>query len=100
MGRGLTDWRRSLEFTSNGIGAQRSDRRLLSAGSVDVSSMLYAMDEDDLLLIQDLVDDPVVAATGRVQAFEFTDEWLAETFRVVCDGAKNGRKCSFANLLR
>ncbi len=39
------------------------------AGAVDVSPVLDTVDQDHRLVFEDLVDDPVVAASGGVQSF-------------------------------
>jgi hypothetical protein len=41
-----------------------------------------------VLVLEDLVDDPVVATPRRPQAFEFAEEWLAESSGAVGDGSQ------------
>jgi hypothetical protein len=42
-----------------------------------MASMLHAVDQDDALSLEDLIDDPIVAAPGRVQSFELPKQRLA-----------------------
>ena len=61
--------------------------------------MLNAVDEDDFLSLQDLVDDAVVATSGRPEAFEFSEEWLAEPLRIVGDRPQDRLERSGPHLL-
>ena len=62
-------------------------RELLSS-AVDVSPMLNPMDYDDLFVLEDLVDDPVVATTGRSQAFELAEQWFTEPSWILGNGSE------------
>lgn len=67
---------------------------------IDVPPMLHSVDEYDLFGLEDLVDDPVVAASRRVQPFEFSKQRLAQTSRVPGDWAENCCEGRFSHLLR
>ena len=66
---------------------------------VGVPSMLYAMDQDDLVVLDDLIDDPVVPSPSRVQSFELSQQGLPQPVRVVCDWAENRCECCLSYLL-
>ncbi len=69
-----------------------------SAGAVDVSAVLDAVDQNDLVIRENLVDDAVIAATGGMQAFEFANQRLAEPLRVLGDCLNDRRQRSLSNL--
>jgi len=50
--------------------------------------MQHPVDQDDVLLLEDLVDDPVVATPGRPKTFEFSQERLAEPPRMSAIGPR------------
>lgn len=52
--------------------------------------MLDAVDDNNLVFFEDLVDDPVVAATGHSQPFELAEQRLAESPRILCDRSEQG----------
>ncbi len=62
--------------------------------------MLHAVDQNDLLVFEDLVDDAVVTAPRRPKALEFTNQRLAESVRILSDRSEDGLQCSVAHLLR
>jgi hypothetical protein len=72
------------------------DCPLRSARSVDIPAMLYPVDDHDLAVVVDLIDDSVVAAPGRVQSLEFTQERLSGAAGVHRDGPEDrlDRRCS------
>jgi len=61
--------------------------------------MLNAVDQDDLVVLDDLIDDPVVPASSRVQSLELSYKWLPQPVRVVCDWAENCCECCFSHVL-
>ena len=50
-------------------------------------------------IFPDLVDDPVVTAPCRVEAFEFANQRLPEPLGVLSDGPEDGREGSIADFL-
>jgi hypothetical protein len=58
------------------------------------------MDQNDLVIFGDLVDNAVVTAARRPETLEFTDEWLAESVRVLSDRTEDGLQRGMAHLLR
>ena len=70
-----------------------------SARSVHLSTVLYSVDEHDLLVFEDLVDDAVIAASCRPEILQFAYERFAEPLRVVCDRPKDGLQCRLAHLV-
>ena len=50
--------------------------------------MLHAVDQHDVGVVIDLVDDPMVTASSRPQPRELADEWLADSARVLGEGAE------------
>jgi len=61
---------------------------------------LHAVDQNDLVIFEDLVDDAVAATSRRPETLEISDERLAEPVRVVSDRTENGFQCSVPYLLR
>jgi len=51
--------------------------------------MLHTVDDDDLVGLDDLVDDPVIASAGGAEAFELAEEGLAEPLRVGGDRSQD-----------
>ena len=70
------------------------------ARPVRVSAMLHMVDQNDLVVLEHLVDDAVVATSRRPQALEFTDQWLSEAVRVVSDRSEDGLQCSVSHFVR
>jgi hypothetical protein len=62
--------------------------------------VLYPVDQDDSLVLEDLVDDPVVAAPGGMQSLEFPEQWLSETLWVLRFRTQDRRKSGLSCLLR
>jgi hypothetical protein len=60
--------------------------------------MLHAVDEHDLLVLEDLIDDSIVAPPGRVQSFEFSKERFPQALWVLCDGPENRCECCRSQL--
>jgi hypothetical protein len=71
-----------------------------STRPVHVPAVLHAVDQNNLLVFEDLVDDSVVATSRRPQALEFTNEWLAEPVRVLGDRTEDGLQRGDTHLLR
>lgn len=69
------------------------------AGSVDVTSVLDSMDQDDPLVLDDLLDNPVVAPPGRVENLEFAEKRFPKSMRISSDRSENccGRPRSCIN---
>ena len=61
--------------------------------------MLHAVDQNDLIVCEDLIDDAIVAAPRRPKAVEFTAQWLAEPTRVAGDRFEDGLQGSVPYLL-
>jgi hypothetical protein len=61
--------------------------------------MLHAVDQDGLFVLEDLIDDSIVAPSGRVQSFEFSEQRFPEALWVLCDGSENRCECCFPHLL-
>jgi hypothetical protein len=62
--------------------------------------MLHAMDQNDLFVFDDLIDDSVVATSGRVQTFQLPKERLPEALWVLRYRTEDRSKCCFSYLLR
>jgi len=71
-----------------------------STRPVHVPAVLHAVDQNNLLVFEDLVDDSVVATSRRPQALEFTDQRFAEPVRVLSDRTEDRLQGSVAHLLR
>jgi hypothetical protein len=52
--------------------------------------MLHTVDQNDLIVLEDLVDDAVVATSRRPQALESTNQRLAKSVRVLSDRSEDG----------
>ncbi len=61
--------------------------------------MLHAVDQNDLLVFEDLIDDAVVAAAGRPETLQFYNQRYAGTVRVLGDRHEDGLQSSVAHLL-
>jgi hypothetical protein len=61
--------------------------------------MLHTVDQNNFV-VEDLVDDAIVATPRRPEALEFSDEWLAESVRVLSDRTEDRLQSSVAHLLR
>jgi hypothetical protein len=61
--------------------------------------MLHAVNEYDLFLLEDLIDDSIVAPSGRVQSFEFSEQRFPEALWVLCDRSENRGECCFTHPL-
>lgn len=61
--------------------------------------MLDAVDESNLPFFEDLVDDPVVAATGHGQPFELAEQSLAESPRILCDRSEQRTQSRLPDLV-
>jgi len=57
------------------------------------------MDQDRLVFLEDLVDDAVVTASGRVEALEFTHQWLPEPLRVLGDRPEDSLQSGVSDLV-
>lgn len=68
--------------------------------SVYVSAMLDPVDENDHIFVVNLIDDAVVTASGRMEAFQFPEQRLAQASWVSRDGTKDGCQGCFAYLRR
>ena len=62
--------------------------------------MLHAMDQNDLFVFDDLIDDSVVATSGRVQTFQLPKERLPGALSVFHNRTEDRSKCRFSYLLR
>lgn len=62
--------------------------------------MLNAVNDDYLVFLDDLVDDPVVPTSSRVESLQFACEGLAQLVGVLSDGPKDGRNSGVTNLVR
>jgi hypothetical protein len=51
--------------------------------------MLHTVDQHHALALEDLVNDPIIATSGRMKALQFSDEPLAEALGVPGIGAEN-----------
>jgi len=51
--------------------------------------MLNPMNQDHTFAEINLVDDPKVSTSGRVESFKFAAQRLARPLRIICDRAKN-----------
>lgn len=70
-----------------------------SARSVQFPPMLDPVDDDDLVILEDLVDDPVLAPSGGPEPFQFAEEWLAEPLRVAGDRPQDRLECGGPDLI-
>ena len=61
--------------------------------------MLNSVDQHDLLIFEDLIDDPVVATAGRMQPFELAEEAFPESLGVLRNRAKRSSQGRIAYLL-
>jgi hypothetical protein len=59
--------------------------------SVHVTPMLYSVDHNGLWFFVDLVDDPVVTASGRMETFELPKQWFAEAVWILGYRAQDRR---------
>jgi hypothetical protein len=50
------------------------------------------------LVFEDLVDDAIVTAPGRVEPFEFAEQWLPEPLWIISDRPEHGCQRSVADL--
>lgn len=71
-----------------------------SARPVDVAAVLDSVDQDDVFIVEDLVDDAVVAAAGGTKTVELADQRLSQPPRVVGDGPEDRLESSLAYLGR
>jgi hypothetical protein len=62
--------------------------------------MLHAVDQNDLLVFEDLVDDAIVAPSRRPETLEFANQRLAEPIRVLRDRTEDGLQCRVSHLVR
>lgn len=67
---------------------------------VDVGPMRGTVEEHDLLVLEDLVDDPEVAAPSRVQSFELPAKRLARSPRIEGNRLEDRRQDSRTYLFR
>lgn len=51
--------------------------------------MLHSVNQNDVGLIEDLVDDPIVSASSRIEALQFADQWLPEAMWALGDRAED-----------
>ena len=61
--------------------------------------MLDSVNQDDLIVIEALVDDAVVAAAGGLETVEFADERYPEPLRILNKWAEDGLEGSVSNLV-
>ena len=57
------------------------------------------MDEDGFLVVEDLVDNAIVTAPGRVESLEFAEQWLPDPLGILSDRPEDCRQGSMTNLL-
>lgn len=60
--------------------------------------MLHPVDENDIVVLEDLVDDSIVAPPGRVQPLEFSKQRFPKALRVACYGSQNRCDCCLSHL--
>ncbi len=70
-----------------------------STRSVRVSTVLHAVDQNDPVGFENLVDGAVVATSRGSEILEFTNERLPEPVRVVSDRPEDGLQSSISYLL-
>ncbi len=61
--------------------------------------MLHTVDQNDLVVVEDLVDNAIVATPRRPKTFEFADERFAEPVRILSNRPEYRLQCSMAHLL-
>jgi len=61
--------------------------------------MLNAVDQNYVVVLEDLVDDAVVASPSRPESFEFSEKRLAEPLRILGDRPQDRLECSGPHLL-
>jgi hypothetical protein len=71
-----------------------------STWPVRIPAVLHSVDQNDLVVIEDLVDDAIVATPRRPETLEFSNERLAEPARVLSDRTVYRLQSSVAHLLR
>jgi len=57
---------------------------------VHIPTVLDPMNHNNLLVVNDLVDDPVVTAPRRIEPSEFADQPLAEPMRILGNRPQDG----------
>ena len=62
--------------------------------------MLYAVDQNDLVVFKDLMDDAVVAPSRRPKTLEFSNQRPAEPIRIVRNRPEDRLQCSVPYVLR
>ena len=58
-------------------------------GPVDRGAMIDAVHHDEVLIVVDLVDDPIGAAPGRSEASQLSLQWATDAIRVLDQGPEH-----------
>jgi hypothetical protein len=82
------------------LGSARFQAARLLSSAVDVSPILNPMDYNDLFVLEDLVDDPVVATTSRSQAFELAKQWFTKPSWILGNGSEYSSESCLSDLDR
>jgi hypothetical protein len=62
--------------------------------------MLHTVNQNDLVVVEDLIDDAIIATSRRPQTLKFSNQRLSEPTRVVRNRPEDGFQCSVPHLLR
>ena len=71
-----------------------------STRAVRVSTMLHAVDQNELVILEDRKDDAGIATWRRPETLEFTNQRLVEPMRVLSNRSEDGLQCGVAHVLR
>ncbi len=70
-----------------------------STRSVRVPAKLHTVDQNDSVVVEDLVDDAIVAAPRRPKTLKFPNERFAAPVRILSNRPEDRLQCSVAHLL-